>query len=126
MKTITKGKKMNNINKIGLTALAGSLVAISAQAAEMTVSGATMVTYTSEDSTEVTGNPLGMKTNLAFSASGEVNGYTVSYVQVSKDQFAGMSTARLSVDLGDMGIIALDQNSGSGLSTIDDKNTDCC
>ena len=117
---------MNNINKIGLTALAGSLVAISAQAAEMTVSGATMVTYTSEDSTEVTGNPLGMKTNLAFSASGEVNGYTVSYVQVSKDQFAGMSTARLSVDLGDMGIIALDQNSGSGLSTIDDKNTDCC
>jgi outer membrane protein OmpU len=48
---------MNNIKKIGLTALAGSLVAISAQAAEMTVSGATMLTYTSEDSTEVTGNP---------------------------------------------------------------------
>ena len=49
MKTITKGKNMNNIKKIGLTALAGSLVAISAQAAEMTVSGATMLTYTSED-----------------------------------------------------------------------------
>ena len=64
MKTITKGKKMNNIKKIGLTALAGSLVAISAQAAEMTVSGATMLTYTSEDGTEVTGNPLGMKTNI--------------------------------------------------------------
>ena len=50
MKIITKGKNMNNIKKIGLTALAGSLVAISAQAAEMTVSGATMLlTYTSED-----------------------------------------------------------------------------
>ena len=112
---------MNNINKIGLTALAGSLVAISAQAAEMTVSGATMLTYTSADGTEVTGNPFGMKTNLAFAASGEVNGYTVSYLQVSKDQFAGMSTARLSVDMGDMGTLAFDQGSGSGLSTIDDK-----
>jgi len=121
MKTITKGKKMNNINKIGLTALAGSLVAISAQAAEMTVSGATMLTYTSADGTEVTGNPFGMKTNLSFTASGEVNGYNVSYLQTSKDQFAGMSSARLSVDMGDMGTIALDQGSGSGLATIDDK-----
>ncbi|MDA9189217.1 hypothetical protein N9O37_03540 [Candidatus Pelagibacter sp.] len=112
---------MNNIKKIGLTALAGSLVAISAQAAEMTVSGATMLTYTSEDTTEVTGNPFGMKTNLSFTASGEVNGYTVSYMQTSKDQFAGMSSARLSVDMGDMGTLAFDQGSGSGLATIDDK-----
>ena len=121
MKTITKGKNMNNYKKIGLTALAGSLVAISAQAAEMTVSGATMLTYTSEDETEVTGNPFGMKTNLAFTASGEVNGYNVSYMQTSVDQFAGMSSARLSVDMGDMGTIAFDQGSGSGLATIDDK-----
>jgi outer membrane protein OmpU len=112
---------MNNIKKIGLTALAGSLVAISAQAAEMSVNGATMLTYTSEDSTEVTGNPFGMKTNLAFTASGEVNGYTVSYYQASQDQFAGMSSARLSIDMGDMGTIAFDQGSGSGLATIDDK-----
>ena len=112
---------MNNIKKIGLTALAGSLVAISAQAAEMTVSGATMLTYTSEDGTEVTGNPFGMKTNLSFTASGEVNGYNVSYMQTSVDQFAGMSSARLSVDMGDMGTIAFDQGSGSGLATIDDK-----
>jgi outer membrane protein OmpU len=121
MKIITKGKNMNKINKIGLTALAGSLVAISAQAAEMTVSGATLLTYTSEDSSEVTGNPLGMKTNLSFKASGEVNGYTVSYMQTSKDQFAGMSSARLSVDMGDVGTLAFDQGSGSGLATIDDK-----
>ena len=112
---------MNNFKKIGLTALAGSLVAISAQAAEMTVSGATSLTYTSEDSTEITGNPYGMKTNLGFTASGEVNGYNVSYMQTSKDQFAGMSSARLSVDMGDIGTIAFDQGSGSGLATIDDK-----
>ena len=121
MKTITKGINMNDMKKIGLTALAGSLVAFSANAAEMTVSGATMLTYTSEDTTEVTGNPFGMKTNLAFTASGEVNGYNVSYMQVSVDQFAGMSSARLSVDMGDMGTLAFDQGSGSGLATIDDK-----
>ena len=121
MKTITKGINMNNIKKIGLTALAGSLVAISAQAAEMTVSGASVLTYVSGDSSETTGNPFGMKTNLGFTASGEVNGYNVSYMQTSKDQFAGMSSARLSVDMGDMGTLAFDQGSGSGLKTIDDK-----
>jgi outer membrane protein OmpU len=112
---------MDNLKKVGLTALAGSLAAVSANAAEMTVSGATLLTYTSEDSSEVTGNPFGMKTNLGFTASGEVNGYTVSYMQTSKDQFAGMSSARLSIDMGDMGTIAFDQGSGSGLGTIDDK-----
>jgi outer membrane protein OmpU len=112
---------MNNLKKVGLTALAGSLAAVSAHAAEMAVSGATMLTYTSEDQSEVTGNPFGMKTNLSFTASGEVNGYTVSYMQASQDQFAGMSSARLSVDMGDMGTVAFDQGSGSGLATIDDK-----
>jgi len=113
---------MNNLKKIGLTALAGSLVAISAaNAAEMAVSGASVLTYTSEDTDEVTGNPMGMKTNLSFTASGEVNGYTVSYMQTSADQFAGMTSARLSVDMGDMGTLAFDQGSGSGLATIDDK-----
>ena len=112
---------MNNLKKIGLTALAGSLAAISANAAEMTVNGATVLTYTSADATETTGNAYGMKTNLGFTASGEVNGYTVSYMQTSKDQFAGMSSARLSVDMGDLGTLAFDQGSGSGLSTIDDK-----
>jgi len=112
---------MNNIKKVGLTALAGSLAAISANAAEMSVSGASVLTYTSEHSTEATGNPFGMKTNIGFTASGEVNGYTVSYMQTSADQFAGMSSARLSVDMGDLGLIAFDQGSGSGLATIDDK-----
>ena len=112
---------MKDIKKVGLTALAGSLAAISANAAEMSVSGATLLTYTSEDPTEVTGNPWGMKTNLAFTASGDVNGYTVSYYQASQDQFAGMSSASLSIDMGDLGKIRFDQGAGSGLGNIDDK-----
>ena len=35
---------MNNFKKVGLTALAGSLAAVSANAAEMTVSSATVLT----------------------------------------------------------------------------------
>ena len=112
---------MDNLKKVGLTALAGSLAAVSANAAEMSVSGATLLTYTSEDATETTGNPFGMKTNLGFTASGDVNGMTVSYMQTSIDQFAGMSSARLSIDMGDLGVLAFDQGSGSGLATIDDK-----
>ena len=112
---------MNDIKKIGLTALAGSLVAFSANAAEMSVSGATLLTYTSEDNTETTGNPIGWKTNLAFTASGEVNGYTVSYLSVMSDAMNSQTSGRLSVDMGDLGTISYDNNSGSGLATIDDK-----
>ena len=112
---------MNNLKKVGLTALAGSLAAVSANAAELSVSGAQVLTYTSEDPTEVTGNPWGMKTNVAFTASGEVNGYSMSYYQASVDQFGGMSSASMSIDLGDMGKIRFDQGAGSGLGNIDDK-----
>ena len=42
-------------------------------------------------------------------------------LQVTADSLTGMTSARLSVDMGDMGTIAFDQGSGSGLATIDDK-----
>lgn len=112
---------MNNFKKIGVSALAGSLVAFSANAADLGVSGATAVTYTSQDESEVTGNPMGMKTNIGFSASGELdNGMSVSYFIVSKDNFAGASSAKLTLDMGDMGSIAFDQGSGSGIDAYDD------
>ncbi len=43
----TKGEIMNNFKKIGLTALAGSLAAVSANAVELSVSGETTVSYIS-------------------------------------------------------------------------------
>ena len=39
---------MNNLKKIGLTALAGSLVAFSAQALEMSASGSAKIAYVDE------------------------------------------------------------------------------
>ena len=113
---------MNKFKKIGISALAGSLAAFSANAVEMSVAGSAKVTYYNNDPTEVTGNPYGMNTSLAFSGSGEVNGYATSLTIVNNDANSGLSSAALSVDFGDMGKLTFDQGTGAGgLSTIDDK-----
>jgi len=113
---------MNNLKKVGLTALAGSLVAFSAQAVEMAVSGSAKLTYINGHGTEVDGNPMGMNTSMVFSGSGEVNGYDTNLTIVSADAVGGMSSASLSVDLADMGKLTFDQGTGAGgISTIDDK-----
>jgi len=60
---------MNNLKKIGLSALAGSLVAISANAAELSVSGSVELTYTDTGGTsgnEVTGNSFGAKSDFVL------------------------------------------------------------
>ena len=49
-----------NIKKIGLTALAGSLAMVSAQAVELAVTGKNEITYVAQDGA-VTGNPFGMR-----------------------------------------------------------------
>ena len=113
---------MNNLKKIGISALAGSLAAFSANAVEMSVAGSAKVTYFSNDPTEVSGNPYGMNTSLAFTGSGEVNGYATTLVIVNNDANSGLSSAALSVDMGDLGTVHFDQGVGKGgLSTIDDK-----
>ena len=113
---------MNNLKKVGLTALAGSLVAFSAQAVEMAVSGSAKLTYINGHGSEVDGNPMGMNTDLVFSGSGEINGYATNLTIIAADQVGGMSSAVLSIDLADMGKITFDQGTGAGgISTIDDK-----
>ena len=122
MKNITKQKEisMNNLKKIGLSALAGSLAAFSANAADMSVSGSAKVTY--NEGTGVTANPYGMNTSLGFTGSGDVNGYATTLFMTMADTHTGMSSASLSVDLGDMGKLTFDQGVGvGGISTIDDK-----
>ena len=113
---------MNNLKKIvGYSALAGSL-AFSAQAVELAVSGSAKITYKNTDQTEVTGNPYGMNTSMAFTGSGDVNGYETTLTIVSADSVGGMSSAAVSVNLGDMGMVHFDQGVGKGgISTIDDK-----
>jgi outer membrane protein OmpU len=113
---------MNNLKKVGLTALAGSLALTAAHAGEMSVSGSMVATYNKRDTKESTGNPFGMKTNLTFSGSSELdNGMTASMFTTSSDKFAGQYSGKISLDMGDAGTIALDQASGGGAYMVDDK-----
>ncbi|MDB3888530.1 hypothetical protein N9341_03225 [Candidatus Pelagibacter sp.] len=114
---------MNNFKKIGLSALAGSLAAFTtASAVEMSAAGSAKLTYKNGHSSEVNGNPYGMNTSISFTGSGDVNGYETSLLVTAADQIGGMSSASLTVDLGDMGKVSFDQSVGiGGISTIDDK-----
>jgi len=118
---------MNNMKKIGLSALAGSLVAFSANAVEVSVSGKTEVTYSGVDG--VQGNKFGGGNAITFSGSGDVNGMTATYTAVIQDGGQASSntsetfaSSSLMIDMGDMGTIGFDQGVGEfGVSTIDDK-----
>ena len=69
---------MNNLKKIGLSALAGSLVAFSASAGEMSVSGGASIGLKNTTKT-ATGKSWTMGNQLTFSGSGELdNGMNVS------------------------------------------------
>ena len=71
---------MNNIKKIGLTALAASLVSTSAFAGEMTVTGSASMAAEGFSSTAMNaGTTFSMGNQLTFSGSGELdNGLSVS------------------------------------------------
>ena len=108
-----------NIKKIGLSALAGSLAMVSANAVELAVSGKTEVTYMSKELAS-TGNPFGMGNAITFSGSGDVNGLgTATYTAVLGDQGQASTTtsetfasASLMLDMGDMGTVGFDQGVG--------------
>ena len=93
---------MTNIKKIGLTALAGSLVATSAFAGAMDVTGSASVKFVSEHETEHTQNNYTMGQTLNFSGSGDLdNGMTISYGYLMTN--AALSSSTLKLDMGDMG-----------------------
>ncbi len=121
---------MINWKKAGLTALAGSLVATSAFAGAVTVSGTANLTYTANGGTEDTGeadeggnhdgNRWGLNKSLSFSGSGELdNGWTVSVSQTLKD---GSSTGLgMTIDMGDMGSLNYEADTGArGVGKIKD------
>ena len=102
---------MKNITKLGLTALAGSLVASSAFAGEMSVSGSAKITHASADEKETQGNSFSNSKGISFSGSGELdNGYTVSTTYAMTN--AAFSYSVVTIDMGDMGTVGLYNNSG--------------
>jgi len=115
---------MNNLKKIGLSALAGSLVAISANAAELSVSGSVEVTYTDTGGTvgnEITGNSFGAKSDMTFTGSGDVGFGTVTMNRALSDAGA-ITTSYQTLDMGDMGTLSFDSTAGQlvGIAANDD------
>jgi outer membrane protein OmpU len=103
---------MNNLKKIGLTALGTALVtAGSAQAAALSVSASTSIFFNGEDNSNL-GNGWSMTDSISFTASGEMdNGFTVS-TTLELDGSA-LDDRSISIDTGDMGKLTF---SGSGTS----------
>ena len=103
---------MNKLKKVGLSALAGSLVATSAYAGEMAVSGSAKLTYVDkQQNSGHTGTPFGMNKLLGFSGSGEMdNGNTVSVYFGNNG--TSQSSATLSYDMGDTGKFMYDSGAG--------------
>ena len=121
---------MNNLKKIGVSALAGSLVSFAATAGELSVSGTANLTYTNEDlsnsastPSNSTGNPFGHASDLSFNGSGDMNGYTVSFFAAIDAGGGAYASNSISMDMGDMGKIKFDQGvGGNGIESIDDKS----
>ena len=115
---------MINIKKIGLTALAGSLVAVSAFAGELSVSGGAKMSYTADTGNEDVqddGQRFGLQKSITFSGSGELdNGHTVSLAH-NVAAGAGLSSSILTYDMGDLGTLKYLDTSGTlGMAAIDD------
>ena len=111
---------MKNITKLGLTALAGTLVASSAFAGSMSVSGSAKITHASADETETQGNSFSNSKGLSFSGSGELdNGYTVSTTYSMTN--SAFSSSQVTIDMGDMGTVGLWNNAnGAGINKYSD------
>ena len=116
---------MNNLKKVGLTALAGALVSVSANAAELTVTGGASIGFTGEEMVN-TGNGWSMNDGLTFAATTEMdNGWNVTATQIidSSDGASGviMDTRILKIDMGDSGVLTFSGTGGSSvLNAVDD------
>ena len=115
---------MTNLKKLGLTALAGSLVATTGYAGELGINGTAKASYNGGDTVSVTGNPYSMSTAITFSGSGELdNGMNVALTMVTDTASTSFSSSSLVLDMGDSGSLALlnGMNGGYGAGSVKDK-----
>ena len=104
---------MNNLKKVGLTALGTALISSTASVAgDMSVTGSAIMTFTGKDNAS-NGNGWTMSDTMSFSGSGELdNGWTVS---MSHAIDGGTNDANsITVDMGDMGKVTFAGLGGSG------------
>jgi outer membrane protein OmpU len=110
---------MNNFKKIGVSALAGSIMAFSANAVEMSVSGGASLTF-GDYGGDVTNNAWSSGDGLTFSATGETDGglTITSSIVLDNGTNDDQSISIASDGMGTITFHALD--GGSALSSVDD------
>ena len=111
---------MNNLKKVGLTALATSLVSTASFAGEISVSGGASLSYTGL-STNSDVNPWAMGDSIKFNGGGDLdNGMTVSvYYELDGGNYDDYN---LKLGMGDMGTLSFSgaSSSGSGVDKLKD------
>ena len=120
---------MNKLTKVGLTALAASLVSVSAYAGSMSASGGASISYTSKSNVgdAGTGNPWSMSDTVNFSGSGEMdNGWTVTLTMGLDSSAvaagAGFEDRAIAIDMGDAGTLSFKGKDGTSVTGVmDDK-----
>ena len=115
---------MNKLKKVGLTALAGSLVAGSVSAADLSVTGSATMSYTGGDDKATQGNGWTMADSVTFSASGDVNDIGVTLtLELDGDGADGtnkLDNQSIAFDLGDMGSLTFAGHGGSSAMSAKD------
>jgi len=110
---------MNNLKRLGVTALAGSLAAVSAQAGEMSMNGSANFTYKTNNQAE--GKGIGTDKGLTVSGSGELdNGWTFSLYTYFSDALA-ISSHATSLTMGSLGTITAGQGWGGNSTGFDEE-----
>jgi outer membrane protein OmpU len=116
---------MNNFKKIGLSALAGSMVAMSAQAGDMSVTGVATMSMTKGSETGKTS--WSMNNHVNFSGTTELdNGLTITYAMEldadEGDEGAGVDNPSITIATDGMGTLKYSGEGGSSsMSAMDDK-----
>jgi outer membrane protein OmpU len=116
---------LQSVKKIGLTALAGALVSVSANAAELTVTGGASIGFSGEEQT-AKGNGWTMNDTITFGASAEMdNGWVVSTsMMLDSGDNAGIrniDNRSMTIDMQDAGTLTFYGSAGStNISLMDD------
>ena len=113
---------MNKLTKLGVSALCGSLAAVSAaNAGELAVSGGVNMSWLSLED-DSTGNPIGVGSSFGLAGSGELdNGWGVA-LSIAMNDGNAYSNTNVVVTIPSLGDVRISQGvSGSGIDRMDDS-----
>ena len=120
MNNNNKGKNMTNLKKLGLSALAGSLAAVSAQAGEMAVTGSANMTYVTGKICSLA-RSFGTDKDVSFTGTGEMdNGWTFKMSTTLTDSYT-VSSSFTSLTMGSLGTVSFGTDTGGASYKYDEE-----